>query len=214
MKRYYWSDTHFDHLAAISVFQRPFGSLQEMQSEMEMHLHRVLDPAAYGLDREPGMVFHLGDVAINLRGYIERGGSRLAEIMKPEANVLVVGNHDGLKSSSGQTYRQLFGEIVGEPNAWQTNTLIVEDVVKDRTVKVLLSHFPQRNLRGCDYNLYGHIHNGFARDPGRVYTSDLNWLSEYQFPQHMNVSVELIGYRPRTLEELIYMQQKLMLQLL
>lgn len=114
---------------------------------------------------------------------------------------------------------RLFGEIVGTSKTWETNTLIVEDEYRTmegtaHPVKLLLSHNPQRDLQGCDYNLFGHIHNMLLRNPDLVY-SEFQWMyPDSPDSPWINVCVELIGYQPRSFQELYDMKKHMGLRLL
>lgn len=66
-------------------------------------------------------------------------------------------------------------------------------VINDNNRMVVLFHYPIEDWDGQyhgSYHLFGHIHN--------------NTHNFYRaFPKRFNVSVEVVGYEPRTLDELI-----------
>lgn len=67
-------------------------------------------------------------------------------------------------------------------------------IIDDNNKMVVLFHYPIEDWNGQyhgSYHLYGHVHN-----------NDNNYK---KMPRRYNVSVELIGYEPRTLDELIKM---------
>jgi calcineurin-like phosphoesterase family protein len=215
MPNRYWSDTHFDHSAAIEVFARPFASVEEMNRVMEDALVRAVRPDLAGLDLEPDHVFHLGDFAIGARRYLEGPGRRLLDLEARDRLTLVCGNHDVTAGPSSRVFQTLFGQIVGKERSFESNTLIVEDEVDGHPVLVLLSHVHQRHLQGCDFNLYGHIHDGFQKNPDWLYQPGNEHLARsIRTGPWINVSVELIGYRPRTLAELLHMRKTQELDLL
>lgn len=197
----YWSDLHLDHLGAIGSFQRTFASVDEMNAQL-LSAWANADPDAH--------VYNLGDVAFNLRPFAERNPDLFAPLLAArERQTLIAGNNDGVLTASRRTFGALFGTIVGDETRWKENTLIVDDEVRGRAVRVLLSHRPQQDLQQCDYNLFGHIHTGYLRDRSWVYAPEMEWFSrcEPHASPYINVCVELIGYRPRSLGELLGMRK-------
>lgn len=120
----------------------------------------------------------------------------------PERHQMVLGNHD-LWSRRPEDRKAIqsrfFGAVHGEAKAWKTNRIIVDDVLDGRPVRVMVSHFPQKDLEGADWNLYGHFHNNLARrqSPER----EREWFEGSG--KHLNVGVELHRYRPVTLQEAV-----------
>lgn len=188
MSRPLWvADTHFGHDEILEFGDRPFRSVEEMD-------RRMLDELRVAEARGP--VMHLGDLTLETpRAFIERYGLPFRE---PDRHTLVAGNHDRV-SRYRAAYAALFGRVIGTEERWQTNATVVDDMLRGEPVRVLASHAPQRDLRGCDLNLYGHHHNLLRRFP-HAYRPDLDWLLASE--RHYNVSVELIDYRPSTLDEL------------
>ena len=67
-------------------------------------------------------------------------------------------------------------------------------IISDNDRMVVLFHYPIEDWNGQyhgSYHLYGHVHN-----------NDNNYKT---LPRRYNVSVEMIGYEPKTLDELIYL---------
>jgi calcineurin-like phosphoesterase family protein len=196
----YWSDLHLDHRQIIPLFQRRFASVEEMNAAL-------LAAWAEALEQDDGTLFNLGDVAFGFRRFVERARIPAALERERARSVLIAGNNDGVATSSRRAYQRYFGTIVGHEHLWETNTHLVEDRAFGVSYRVLLSHAPQEDLQGADYNLYGHHHSGFLLHPERIEEWGFGWLrpGDAQSP-YLNVSVELVGYRPRTLEELMTMR--------
>lgn len=183
----YVADTHFGHADIIEFVDRPFRSVEKMDRRMLEELRTA---------EARGPIMHLGDLTLETpRALAERYGLPFRE---PERHTLVAGNHDRV-AGHWAAYAALFGTVVGTEKSWHTNATVVEDTLQGEPIRVLASHAPQQDLRGCDLNLYGHHHNLLRRFP-HAYPPHLDWLLESD--RHYNVSVELIDYRPRTLEEL------------
>lgn len=190
MANVYISDTHLGHANIIKYCERPFKDVWEMD--------RVIVSRLCEAEAEGHAIFHLGDVAMNLTRAVRFVGW----LSHPERHTLIVGNHDAYPKDNA--YDRAFGRIVGTKKSWRENVLLVEDELDGAPVKVLLSHDPQRDLRGADINLYGHHHNNIQRKPEHFPYEEWSWLLEST--RHINVSSELLDYRPRTLKELMEMR--------
>lgn len=204
--KFYWSDLHLDHGRIIEMCQRPFRSVEHMGIVL-------LEAARSVLDDSNAHLYTNGDVAFNLRRFSEQFRHIHQCFGNKEQNTLVGGNHDGLKTSSKHVYREIFGTIVGTEKTWRKNTLVVEDELNGQPVKLLLSHDPQRDLQGCDFNLYGHVHNDFLVSRPHRLTEECKWIADSQAVR-FNVCVEVIGYQPRTFQEIWDMRHVQGLQLL
>lgn len=190
----YISDHHFGHENIIDYCQRPFGSVKEMDRYM---LALLLEAENQGK-----AIFHLGDIAWDPKSFLGHGGP----FAHPNRHTFIAGNHDRVGEKTYTSYyRQAFGQVIGDSEDWTTNTLVVQDQLDGQPVKVLLSHDPQKDLQGCDYNLYGHHHNNIQTDPNR-YLPELQWLLDSKC--HINVCVELLDYKPRTLQQLVDLQRQ------
>lgn len=186
----YISDSHFGHANIIAYCGRPFRDADHMDTVM-MQALREADCAGH-------VIYHLGDFALNA----ERVSARFGMLDGRGRHVLIAGNHDRVKSPTRREgYLNFFGRVVGTEKTWRTNMLIVEDELAGRPVRLLLSHAPQEDLQGCDFNLYGHTHNTARRQPER-FAESYPWLVRDP-SRYISVSVENIDYRPRTLAELL-----------
>lgn len=187
IRRLWVADTHFGHDDIIEFANRPFRSVEDMDRRMLRELRAA---------EARGPVMHLGDLTRETpQAFTERYGLPFRE---PDRHALVAGNHDRVARHRA-AYAALIGTVVGTEKSWQTNATVVKDKLQGEPVRVLASHAPQQDLQGCELNLYGHHHNLLWRFP-HAYRPHLDWLLESD--RHFNVSVELIDYRPRTLDEL------------
>lgn len=184
----YVSDTHFSHTNIIGYCERPFENVHDMNVTMQMNIGIAL------VKHRPAQLIHCGDVAWDAPAFF-RDRSPLPGGLD---HVMICGNHDRIKSGAHtQPYRRWFSEVVGVRKTWRENCYVVQD----DGARVLCSHAPQENLQGCDFNVYGHVHDNPDRAPTR-FAEEYPWYGPWQ-PRHLNASVEGIEYVPRTLEELI-----------
>lgn len=194
MHKLYISDNHFGHTNIIRYTNRPFSHVDEMDRVM---MDKLREAEASG-----GALYHLGDFSFKISRVVARFGG----FEHPERHVLLPGNHDRVrKERELQAAHQFFGTVAGHEKMWRDNTLVVEDEVDGKVFKVLLSHMPQKDLRGCDVNLYGHTHNTAQKDPPR-FKDEHPWLAA-GLPTHFNVCVEHLNYQPRSLKEIFRMRQ-------
>lgn len=184
----YISDLHFNHFNVIRYCRRPFSEVREMNEVMLRNLREA--------ESEGARLHILGDVAFKLEQLCRNYGW----LQYPERHILVVGNHDKFPSEKA-IYDSCFGKVVGDRKSYRTNSLMVEDVLSGVPIRLLLSHYPQADLRGAHINLYGHHHNDAELEPEKYHAAGWSWLLES--PSHINVSAELVDYVPRTIEELI-----------
>ena len=96
---------------------------------------------------------------------------------------LVIGNHDK-KNLKNPEFRERFVEIA--------------DIltVKENGIRIILCHYPMAEWDGMyreAWHFFGHIHNNENNAQKIMRT----------IPKAVNVGVELIGYTPRTAEELM-----------
>lgn len=189
-KYHYISDTHFRHGNIMRYCERPFANLEEMDNTMLKNM-KESDEAGHKM-------IHCGDFSFHLEEFLYQNPT----LSHSENHFFVVGNHDhGLSDFSiKKKLHGWFSKIVGERRTWKEHNFMVTDELNGKPVKVMVSHAPQENLKGCVYNVYGHIHNNALRQPEAEYAW-YPWLANS--PWHLNASVEVIDYKPRTLEELI-----------
>ena len=139
MKKYFVvSDTHFNHRNIIKYCNRPFASIDEMNSELIARWNSVV-----GKD---DVVYHLGDFAF---GPSTEHGKFLSKLNGKIR--LVLGNHDCHKVS--WYYGIGFEKVYDKP-------IIIND---NAGHKFILTHRPlEVEYIGNFINIYGHIHNSIV----------------------------------------------------
>lgn len=167
---FFTSDTHFGHAKIISLCNRPFSNVEEMNDALVENWNKVVS--------EGDIVFHLGDFAF--------GGTTLWRDIRSRLNgsiVLIKGNHDdhNLKKST----ELLFDQI--------TYQLRLE--MPDSTT-VYLNHYPflcyggsYRDAQNV-WQLFGHVHsspNSTGLDSSRLVNC---------FPTQYDVGVDNNDYTP------------------
>ena len=168
------SDTHFGHANIVGYCARPEDHEQRMVAEW-----RATVPA-------DGTVVHLGDLSYSnnatFRGIYskELTGAR---------KLLVRGNHDRSRFSF---YRQCgFALVADFWIPWE----------HDPEYRIEFSHYPDGNpLPLRSWRLHGHIHNNGYYD-GRQFDEPRRLVPFWK--NHINLSVEQIGYRPVNLNDLL-----------
>ena len=99
---------------------------------------------------------------------------------------LIVGNHD--KALSKQTLQRF-------------KTISTITTLKDGDLSVTLCHYPLLSYENSvydGYHVFGHIHN----NPQDIAQDMLPRL-----PRHLHCGADVIGFQPKTLKELIQLQQ-------
>lgn len=189
----YVSDTHFGHRNIIEYCDRPFHSVAEMDGRMARKLRAAEDR---------GRVFHLGDLTLDPpERFFQRQGALFRD---PSRHVLIAGNHDSVVGHR-PAYAPLFGQVIGTEETWKENQHLISDHARGRSYQLLLSHRPQKELGEADINLYGHHHNHYHQRPANRHRPAPDWLRPARY---INVSCELLDYRPRTLEELFWLREQ------
>ena len=197
----YISDTHFNHGNIIRYCNRPFTTVPEM--------NKKLWSGMYEADAAGKTIIHCGDLAFG-RGF-EVYLRDMPELAGKARHLIIAGNHDYLDHKRfGLAYngswemlaRKWFSGIVGNARTWKTNSALIEDEVNGKKITVLCSHAPQEDLRGADYNLFGHIHNHHQW----IITGDpmgTDWPMLVNSKKHINISAEMINYTPKTLGQIL-----------
>ena len=166
---YVISDTHFGHANIISLCNRPFSSVEEMDRIMIENWNSVVKPE--------DDVYIGGDFA-----HKSTDPCRYADMLNGRKH-LVIGNHDR-KNLKNPEFRRRFVEIGDILTFWYNGT------------KIVLCHYPLAEWDGMyrgALHFFGHIHNNennaqkIMRDVKGAY----------------NISAELLGYKPKTIEEII-----------
>lgn len=130
--------------------------------------------------RKEDTVYILGDVAMY---HAEETADILNSL--PGRKILITGNHDKYNLEKAE-FRKVFFKIMPYAEIW------------DNGCKVVLFHYPIEEWDGYFrefYHLYGHVHN---KD-----------TVVKQHERKINVSADVIGFEPKTLDELIELRQKM-----
>ena len=183
MKNFYIGDWHYDHKNIIRLDNRPYKDVDEMNEALIDNWNSVVT--------NEDTVYVIGDM-------FWCNTDEAIEVLKTlnGNKVLIIGNHDRIHDVK---FRKQFVKIEHYME------------VKDNGRKVLLSHYPMPFYRG-DYNpdmyhLYAHIHTTIEHD----FMEHLRkYIKEYDHRdsgkhtcQFYNAGAMLLGYTPRTLDEIL-----------
>ena len=131
MRVFVIADTHFWHKNIIDYCDRPFNSVEEMNSTLIKNWNKTVT--------NNDIVIHLGDVGLGPKEKIAPIVQSLKGI-----KILIMGNHDNL---SEQAYRDM--------GFWTVSRF---PIVYDGFY--IMSHAPiQLPNKTCYKNIYGHVHN-------------------------------------------------------
>jgi calcineurin-like phosphoesterase family protein len=189
--RYFTSDTHFGHERIITLCNRPYSSVEEMNESIIDNWNAVVRPS--------DIVYHLGDVAL---GTISASLPLVARLNGRK--ILVPGNHDRIFSGEKikqferffPEYQKVFAEVLPEqyPSYFGGGRW------------AMLCHFPysgdshgedrHADKRPVDEGLpliHGHVHN--TNIPG----TDIPWR---QNGRQFNVGVDVNNYTPVSEDEI------------
>lgn len=176
---YFISDLHFGHVNVLAFDDRPFNSIEEHDKAIIGYWNETV-----GIDDD---VYILGDISWY-------NTTKTIEIMKSlnGHKHLIKGNHDG-KLLKNPELRSLFIEIAD-----------YKELTLESGKGIVLCHYPipcfKNHFYGW-YHLYGHVHTSFEynmmenvkRQMNELYGKNCNMF---------NVGCMVIGYTPRTLEEI------------
>lgn len=173
-KIFYTSDLHFFHYNILRICNRPFVSLEEM--------HKTIINKWNAKVGENNIVYILGDLSYKCEDI-----TKLHDILLRlnGHKILIQGNHDfkwikNFRNTYPRELEKIFDEI----------TYYKE--ILDNQRQVVLFHYPIEDYNHQyhgGYHLYGHVHNA---DNG--YKKIL---------KRFNVGVDVNDFEPKTLDELI-----------
>ena len=186
--KFYISDLHLFHNAAIRFDNRPFDNI----SVMHEYIHTNWNNKITNGDT----VYILGDMS--LRGQKENLIAYVSTLKGKK--VLVKGNHDDV---SDYRYQQLFSEICDYKE--------VHDSFDGKNYDLVLSHYPifsWKNMGRGWIHLYGHTHNSIEDEMYLKALSDMKINCGHLHdtnPVAINVGCmkPWMGYEPRTLREIL-----------
>lgn len=177
---FYIADTHFNDRAIFNKCKRPFKSVDEMNTVIANNWNNRV--------KIDDIVYILGDI-------VKDDDIFSIEIFKnlKGHKRLIVGNHDNALL-----------EEIKKANIFESINFI--DVFSDGDKKICVCHYPLMDWpefnRG-GYLVYGHIHNK-TFDNGYAYKLMKDY---YKGLPAYNCGVDVIGFSPRTLEELIHLKE-------
>lgn len=177
--KYYIADLHFYHKNIIKYENRPFSSIEEMNEHMISEWNKKV--------KEKDEVYILGDFAFT-------NGENANKLLKRlnGKKYLIIGNHDSfLKDKTFD--RNLFENIYHYYS------------MHDGDKFVVLFHYPIAVWDKQHYgaiHLYGHVHSGL--DAEGTQRHPILPMLENAY----NVGVDVIGYAPMTLREILYYNKK------
>ena len=178
---YYISDTHFNDQKIFDKCKRPFESLCKMNEIIIKKWNKKV--------KDEDIVYVLGDIG-------KDDDPSIIDIFKKLKGHkhLIVGNHD-----------ESFISFIKKSNIFETIKYI--DLIIDNGVKVCICHYPLLDWsefnRGS-YLVYGHIHNKTIKN-GKEYQQ----IKEYYSDKNAyNCGIDVVGYVPVTLKEMIELKEK------
>lgn len=186
MKIRYISDTHFGHKNCLTYDNRPWKDITTADEEM-VHLWNE----HVGDD---DIVYHLGDFVWG--GY--KDWERILEQLNGQIYI-VKGNHDKETTIDNICKHCDHVHYAGE-----------QTTIDDGDRKVVLNHCPiitYPNAHNGWYHLYGHVHSGMVYNATLYQQRTMEDLFLKKFNMY-NVGAMLIGYYPRTLDEIIGIYEK------
>ena len=174
-KLFFTSDTHFCHSNIIRYCNRPFKDVHEMNQVLVVNWNEVVP--------EDGVVFHLGDFALNAP---TKSVQHILHSLNGK-KYLVIGNHE--KAALSKEFLR---------NLWEGIYDIAEIYVDDDEVSyeqqhLVMCHYPMlawnASHRGS-WQLFGHVHGGLSNK------GVINHL-----PAQMDVGVDTNDFKPYTYQE-------------
>lgn len=182
MKLFFTSDHHFDHANILKYCERPFVSVEEMNSALIDNWNSVVNPG--------DQIYHLGDFSLGIKS--------LNIVSKLNGRkFLVAGNHDKLWTHLSPKRRvdpQVYVDA-GFERVYPTGQV---NYVLPYIGTVLLSHLPSvgdshledryKDLRPVSSRLIlcGHVHNEWKH-----------------YKNNLNVGVDVWDYKPVSSDEVI-----------
>lgn len=171
-KIWFTADTHFNHENIIPLCNRPYKTVEEMNSALTAKWNACV--------LKKDTVWFLGDFAY------AKEYSQLDYIVAAlhGKKYFICGNHD-----KWQILQQL-----------KANGLIEECFFKIQEIKldgwpITMTHYPMLEWTGCYRNgiqLFGHLHNTYSEQNIR----DIMQLTRHKSKHYMNVGVDVNNFQP------------------
>ena len=178
-RKFYFADAHLGHNAVITMDNRPFKFVTDMNKAIINNYNDVI--------KTNDEVFMLGDIFWN-----RTVAEEFLPLMKGK-KTLVKGNHDKINDVASRHF----------------DTIVDSTEVRDGDYKIILSHYPIAFWKGQhrgSYHLHGHTH---ATIEHTQFLEFLNSIgrggTQGNKGRAINVGVmhPWINYTPRTFEEII-----------
>ena len=184
-KLFFTSDTHFCHNNIIKYCNRPFNNIEEMNKNLVDNWNKVVP--------KDGIVFHLGDFALN-------ASTKSVQHILHSLNgkkYLIIGNHE--KAALSKEFLR---------NLWEGIYDLAEIFVEDEEITykqqhLVMCHYPMIAWNGShrgSWQLFGHVHGGLS-NKGKINHS----------ATQLDVGVDCHDYKPISYQEVkeIITQQSL-----
>jgi calcineurin-like phosphoesterase family protein len=172
---YFTADNHFCHANIISLCGRPFADAAEMNKTMIANWNSLVT--------DSDEIYILGD--FSFRGGVDEVNKILSKLKGKK--YLIKGNHE--RYLEAQHFK---------PEAYEWIKDYYE-MTYEKTQFVLF-HYPMLSWNGARHRsvlLYGHVHNRAEQDA--EFAAKLAWLG----PRAVNVGVDVNGFRPVSIEEIL-----------
>ena len=184
-RNFYISDCHFFHENIIKMDNRPFSSVEEMNSEMIKRWNSVVT--------KQDNVYILGDFSWG----IPRDTKVILDQLVG-AKFLIKGNHD--RWAKDGACKKLFQGIYDYK------------MIVDNNKAVVMCHYPIMFYQSQHRNaihLYGHVHNTIEEDLFQQVVSNIKRQTDIPMNcYNVGCMMDYMDYTPRTLEEIINFESK------
>lgn len=181
------SDLHLNSERIRRLCERPFASVDEMHKA-------IISNWNYNVSLND-TVFMLGDIADE---YSSENISVLKKLFGKK--ILILGNHDDSESIEAYKKEKIFDEIC--------QYKVIELLEK----KIILFHYPIMDWEDMDYgssHIYGHIHNKVLPKFVSRFKGMEMLNSYFSEKQAYNCCADVIGFTPRTFDELLTIKAEL-----
>lgn len=175
-RKFYISDLHLGHKNCLTLDNRPFDTVEEMEHTIIHRWNSVVS--------KTDEVYILGDMFWN--------NEDIKEVLPQlKGNLyLIRGNHDRINAD--MTKRFVWIKDYAE--------------IKDNGEHLILCHYPIAHWRNADYgtiHLYGHIHTGRDSRPFEEYVELMKNRNMPYSCYNVGCMLPYMDYTPRMLDEII-----------
>ena len=146
-KLFFTSDTHFGHSNIIKYCDRPFKDQYEMNKKLVENWNSVVP--------KDGIVFHLGDFALNLD---TKSTQHIINSLNGKI-YLITGNHE--KCALAKSYIISLWEGISDIAEIE----VEDDEISNRKQHIVMCHYPMTAWNGShrgSWQLFGHVHGGLS----------------------------------------------------